>query len=157
MKVDMFRLGVSRADFVATRPTPATSNTITATMDLIADAGQRRDADLRLLTILRFLGEVLVSVKYGRLWRRMAPVLAPGGENHSRFYYPHHVHDAKAHSLAAASLLSATHSHRLGMRLSELLAPDGAAGSFQETERAILQPKLDFYHQFTPMLSSAKV
>lgn len=157
MKIDMFRLGVPRADFVATRPTSATSDAIAATMDLIADAGRRADSDLRLLTILRFWGEVLVSVEYGRLWQRMAPVLAPGDENHSRFYYPHHVHDAKAHSLADASLLSATHSDRLGMRLSELLTRDNATESFQETEHAILQLRLDFYHQFTPLLSSAKV
>jgi hypothetical protein len=43
-----------------------------------------------LLTILRFWGEVLVSVEYGELWRRMARHLTSDGENRSVFYYPHH-------------------------------------------------------------------
>lgn len=155
MKDDLFQLGVSRTDLVETRPTAMTSDTITKTLDLIADAGRHGDSDLRLLTILRFWGEVLVSVEYGQLWRRMEPLLSQGGENRSRFYYPHHIHDAKAHSLAAASLLSATHSDRLGMRLSELLSRTDSAESFLATERAILRLKLDFYDQFAPMLAAA--
>ncbi|MGH3390918.1 MAG: hypothetical protein ACRDOO_18790 [Actinomadura sp.] len=154
MKEDILRLGVSWKDLAESRPTPATADTVNRTLGLIADAGSHPDSDLRLLTILRFWGEVLVSVEYGRLWQRMAPQLTLNGRNRSRFYYPHHIHDAKAHSLAAVSRLSTTHSDQLGLRLSELLTrEESAAACFREVEQAALQLKLDFYDQFVPMLS----
>lgn len=152
MRDDILTLGVSRQSLVETPPTPVTERTITATMRLIADAGRAPDADLRLLALLRFWGEVLVSVEYGRLWPRMAPLLTGDGENRSRFYYPHHVHDAKAHPLSETSLLSATHSDRLGRRIGELLVHDGAAESFREVEQEALRIKRDFYDQFLPLL-----
>src|SRR3569833_3083201 len=124
--------------------------------DMKDDLLQLGDSDLRLLTILRFWGEVLVSVEYGRFWRRMEPLLTSGGENRSRFYYPHHVHGAKAHSHAPASLLSATHSDRLGMRLSDLLTREDSGACFREIEQAILDIKLDFYQQFAPMLPAER-
>jgi hypothetical protein len=156
MKDDILSLGVSRENLVETPPTPATEETITATIRLIAGAGRAPDADLRLLTLLRFWGEVLVSVEYGRLWPRMAPRLTRDGENRSRFYYPHHVHDAKAHPLADTSLLSATHSDRLGRRIGELLVQTGATESFREVEREALRIKRGFYDQFLPMLRRAE-
>ncbi|MFE4637113.1 hypothetical protein ACFRJ1_27555 [Streptomyces sp. NPDC056773] len=154
MTQDLRRLGVSRETLVASRPTAATRRAITDTLELIADAGGRDDADLRLLTFLRFWGEVLVSVEYGRLWERMGPLFTDGtggGRNRSRFYHPHLVHDAKTHSLATVSLLSDTHSDRLAARVTELLGrtdwTDGMAG-FKETEERALQLKAAFYDQF---------
>jgi hypothetical protein len=133
MKEDLLQLGVSRRALVETRPSAATQQTIVDTFGLISEAGRHADADLRLLILLRFWGEVLVSVEYGRLWERMEPLLAPDGTNRSRFYYPHYVHDAKAHSLSAVSLLSSTHSDRLATRVSELLlASPGSAAAFEE-------------------------
>lgn len=152
MRDDLLELGISRAELVESRPTAVTSSTIAGTLDLIADAGQHADSDLRLLTIMRFWGEILVSVEYDRLWCRMEPLLVRNGENRSRFYYPHLVHDAKAHPLATASLLSTTHADQLGVRLSELLETAGAAESFRETEQAILGLKMTFYDQFAPLL-----
>jgi len=152
MKEDLLQLGISRRAIVGTRPTAATKGVIDDTFDLIADAGGRDDADLGLLTILRFWGEVLVSVEYGRLWERMRPLLTRDGVNRSRFYYPHHVHDAKAHSLAAVSLLSATHSDRLATRMSELLAGEESTDCFKEMEERALQLKVRFYDQFLPAL-----
>ncbi|MBT2528888.1 hypothetical protein J7E91_26650 [Streptomyces sp. ISL-99] len=152
MKDDLLQLGIPRSAVVGTRPTPETKRAIDDTFEVIADAGAQGDADVRLLTILRFWGEVLVSVEYGRLWERMAPVLTRGGENRSRFYYPHHVHDAKAHSLATVSLLSTTHSDRLATRLSELLAREDSTACFKEAEERSLQLKMSFYDQFLPAL-----
>ncbi|MBT2451076.1 hypothetical protein J7F03_29175 [Streptomyces sp. ISL-43] len=152
MTWDLRRLGVSREALVASRPTAATKRAIGDTLDLIADAGGHEDADLRLLTVLRFWGEVLVAVEYGRLWERMEPLLAPGGRIQSRFYHPHHLHDAKTHSLATVSLLSGTHSDRLATRVTELLAREETTGRFKEMEERTLQLKVDFYDQFLPAL-----
>ncbi|MFD4244487.1 hypothetical protein ACFWP3_23260 [Streptomyces sp. NPDC058525] len=154
MTADMYRLGVSREALVHTRPTPATRRAIDATFDLIADAGTREDSDLRVLTILRFWGEILVSVEYGRLWERMEPLLVQDGENVSRFYYPHHQHDAKSESLATADLLAVTHADRLATRVRAYLGTGGerAADSFRETEERSLAIKVGFYDQFLPAL-----
>jgi hypothetical protein len=150
MKEDLLHLGITRQAIVETRPTAATKRAINDTFELIADAGCHGNADLRLLTILRFWGEVLVSVEYGLLWERMQPLLASEGENRSRFYYPHHVHDAKAHPLASLSLLSSTHSDRLATRMSELLAREASTDCFMEVEERALQLRLTFYSQFLP-------
>jgi len=157
MTHDLFQLGISRRALVETRPTAATKKAIGDTLELIADAGAHDNADLRLLTLLRFWGEVLVSVEYGRLWERMGPVLTRDGGNRSRFYYPHHVHDAKAHPLAAVSLLSTTHSDRLAMRLNDLLAREESTDCFKETEERALQLKASFYNQFLPALERVGV
>jgi hypothetical protein len=152
LRDDLLALGITRETIVEARPTAATRKALDDTFELIADAGRHEDADLRLLTILRFWGEVLVSVEYGRLWDRMAPVLAPDGENRSRFYFPHHVHDAKARSLATVSLLSSTHSDRLATRVTELLQRRGSTDTFLRIEQQVLQLKLAFYDQFLPAL-----
>ncbi|MFD4742472.1 hypothetical protein ACFWNR_15320 [Streptomyces virginiae] len=86
MTYDMRRLGISREDVVRSRSTEATRQVIEDTFALIADAGAHEHSDLRLLTILRFWGEILVSVEYGRLWERMAPLLTGDGENRSGFH-----------------------------------------------------------------------
>src|SRR3569833_620474 len=86
MKDDLLQRGVSRKDLVEARPTPVTSQTITRTLDLLAVAGRHGDSALRLLTILRFWGEVLESVEFGRCWRRLVPLRSSGCENLSRFY-----------------------------------------------------------------------
>ncbi|MYT21850.1 hypothetical protein GTW69_16385 [Streptomyces sp. SID7760] len=150
MTHDMRRLGISRPALVASRPTAATRAVVQDTLELIADAGGHADADLRLLTILRFWGEVLVSVEYGRLWERMAPLLTEEGTNRSRFYHPHHVHDAKTHSLATVSLLSGSHSDRLATRVTELLAQEESTDGFRELEERALHLKTRFYDQFLP-------
>ncbi|MFE5862660.1 hypothetical protein ACFQ77_19230 [Streptomyces virginiae] len=160
MTYDMRSLGISREDVVRSRPTEATRQAIEDTFALIADAGAHEHSDLRLLTILRFWGEILVSVEYGRLWERMAPLLTGDGENRSRFYYPHHVHDAKKRSLESVSLLSTTHSDRLGTRVRELLTgmdEEAAAACFREAEEHSLRLKVSFYDQFRSSVVRAPV
>jgi hypothetical protein len=154
MKDDILRLGVSRRQLVDSRPSAATVQAITGTMNLIASAGGAEHPDVELVTVLRFWGEVLVSVEYGELWRRMRSRLVVGGENRSLFYYPHFVHDAKTRPLAAASPLSLTHSDQLGVRLSQLAASPEAHAAFRRVESAILDLKTAFYDQFLPMVGA---
>ncbi|MBB5851015.1 hypothetical protein ACFQ05_36965 [Amycolatopsis umgeniensis] len=145
LMADILALGVPREALVRSRRSLATTACVDTTMELIATAGDSAHADVELLTILRFWGEVLVSVEYGELWRRIGPVL--GGK--SVFYYPHHVHDAKSRPLAAASPLSLTHSDQLGLRLVQLIDSDEARKRFRETEQAVVAVKTAFYDQFT--------
>jgi hypothetical protein len=144
MMTDLLRLGVPRAELVRSRKSPATAAVIDATMELISTAGESAHADVELLTFLRFWGEVLVSVEYGELWRRIGPVLG----DKSVFYYPHFVHDRKSRPLAAASPLSITHSDQMGLRLAQLIDSTGAHDHFRDTEEAVIAIKTAFYDQF---------
>ncbi|MFJ8911557.1 hypothetical protein [Amycolatopsis sp. NPDC102389] len=144
LMADILALGVPREVLVRSRKSLATSACLDTTMELIASAGDSQHADVELLTILRFWGEVLVSVEYGELWRRIGPVLG----DRSVFYHPHHVHDAKSRPLAAASPLSLTHSDQLGLRLVQLIDSGEARERFRETEEAVVAVKLAFYDQF---------
>ncbi|MER7466520.1 hypothetical protein [Streptomyces sp. NPDC097981] len=157
MTHDLRRLGVSRQALVASRPTAATRRAIGDAFELIAESGAHDNCDLRLLTVLRFWGEVLVSVEYGRLWERMGPLFSPAGESRSRFYHPHHVHDAKTQPLARVSLLSGSHSDRLAARVTELLAREESSDCFKELEERSVQLKTVFYDQFLPALDRVGV
>ncbi|RZS43615.1 hypothetical protein EV193_102596 [Herbihabitans rhizosphaerae] len=150
MRDDILRSGVSREALVASRPSEATKTAITGALSLIATSAAADHPDVRLVTCLRFWGEILVSVEYEELWRRLESRLVVAGENRSTFYYPHMVHDAKVHPIAAASALSLTHSDQLGTRLSELLDSPAGVQGFRETESAIVELKSGFYDQFLP-------
>ena len=108
---------------------------------LIAEATER-ETDLELMTIIRFWGEVLVSVEYGEFWRRMEAQFAAAGAV-SRFYHPHHHHDGRD-PLATAADDAATHSGRLGACLVRLLDGDGRRGALRRDRgaRARAAPRL---------------
>lgn len=143
---DLLALGTTRERIVAARPTAVTSAVIEETLALILDAAAA-PGDVAVLAILRFWGEVLVSVEYGEFWRRMAGEFAGAGAT-SRFYEPHHHHDGRE-PLATASAASATHSGRLGACLARLLQDDpGAQEQFADVERAVLAARMRFYDQF---------
>ncbi len=142
---DLVTLGATRAQILASRPTLVTQAVIERSFTLIAEATQR-DSDLELMTIIRFWGEVLVSVEYGEFWRRMEAQFAAVNAV-SRFHHPHHHHDGRD-PLATAGDDSATHSGRLGACLVRLLADDGGEQHFAATEARVLALRLEFYDQF---------
>ena len=59
---DLLALGATRAQIAASRPTPVTTSVVEETLTLTLDAAAAA-SDLRVLTVLRFWGEVLVSVE----------------------------------------------------------------------------------------------
>ena len=142
---DLVTLGATRAQVLAARPTPVTQAVIERSFAIIAEATQGAD-DLELMTIIRFWGEVLVSVEYGEFWRRMEAQFA-AAHSVSRFYHPHHHHDGRD-PLATAGDDAATHSGRLGASLVRLLAGAGGEERFAATEARVLAVRLEFYDQF---------
>lgn len=156
LKDDLLQLGVTKKNIAETRPTQATLQTIERTISLVVGVELDEFTDLRLLTILRFWGEVLVSVEYGEYWRRIAKQLVTENKNRSRFYYPHYVHDAKKQPLAEVSSRSSTHADRLGVRLKQMLNSTQAEKCFMEMEQKIFQSRMEFYDQFVHMLSIEK-
>ncbi|MDJ0617045.1 MAG: hypothetical protein QNJ63_09915 [Calothrix sp. MO_192.B10] len=144
---DLMLLGATKLDIVKSRPSDATNQTIKKTLALVCGFESSELCDVKILTMLRFWGEVLVSVEYGEFWRRMSKYFSVHGDKRSRFYYPHFCHDSRE-TMAEASLASATHSGRLGARLREMLTSEAAKKSFIDMERKILDIKLKFYDQF---------
>jgi hypothetical protein len=142
---DLLTLGATRAQVLGSRPSAVTQSVIERSFALIAEATQSQ-TDLELMTILRFWGEVLVSVEYGEFWRRMERRFAAAGTR-SRFYHPHHHHDGRD-PLATAGEDAATHSGRLGACVVRLLGADDGEARFAAAEARVLALRLEFYDQF---------
>lgn len=147
---DLGLLGAPKADVLACRPSAATVSVLVDTLELMAEAAATDTTDLKVLTMLRFWGEVVVSVEYGEYWTRMAGRFDPPDlaeprdpDRRSRFYYAHYSHDG-SEPLAAASAadvdnLDATHSRRLGASLIRLLGRPGTTEAFAEVETQVLK------------------
>ena len=142
---DLLALGATRQQILASRPTSVTTAVVEDTFALMFDAAESR-SDLRILTILRFWGEVVVSVEYGEFWERMEGLFAAAGVT-SCFYGPHHHHDGRE-PLASASPSAQTHSGRLGACLAPLLATGAGVEQLTRTEDQVLASRLRFYDQF---------
>lgn len=134
---DLLVLGATKAQILGCRPRPVTATVIRETFELMGDAAAACD-DMALLTILRFWGEVLVSVEYGEFWRRMATPFQAAGVP-SPFYHPHWFHDGRE-PLATALASSSTHSGQLGACLNRLLASPGAEERFCRDRTARPRP-----------------
>jgi len=142
---DLVALGATRAQILACRPTAVTASVMAETLALMCDAAADM-SDVKVLTILRLWGEIIVSVEYGEYWKRMDTQFAGAGAR-SRFYVGHLHHDGRE-PLATASDSSDTHSGRLGACLKRLLDGDGALEQFLDVEEQVLALRLRFYDQF---------
>jgi hypothetical protein len=142
---DLLALGATRSQILESRPTAVTAGVVEETLALMLDAAAA-PGDVRVLTVLRFWGEVLVSVEYGQFWRRMEGRFRASGST-SSFYRPHLQHDG-CEPLATASESLATHSGRLGGCLVRMLEDDSDVEEFAETERRVLAARMRFYDQF---------
>jgi hypothetical protein len=142
---DLIALGATRAQILACRPSDVTASVVTETLALMHDAAADM-SDVKVLTILRLWGEIIVSVEYGEFWKRMEAQFAAAGAR-SRFYVGHLHHDGRE-PLATASDSSNTHSGRLGACLKRVLAGDAAAEQFLDVEERVIALRLRFYDQF---------
>lgn len=142
---DLKVLGATTDEILACRPTAATRAVLLDTLELMADATCYA-SDLKVLTMLRFWGEVVVSVEYGEYWKRMRPHFA-AAERKSRFFYEHYSHDGRE-PLSTASTRSRTHSGQLGETLKGLLDTAEAAEVFAAVESSVLDLRMRFYDQF---------
>ena len=142
---DLVTLGASKQQVLESRPTVVTASVIEGTLARMLDAAEAR-SDVRVLTTVRFWGEVLVAVEYGVFWRRMQGMFRDAGQA-SCFYQPHQHHDGQE-PLATASPTSQTHSGRLGASLARLLRTQGEVEQLARTEQQALDARIHFYDQF---------
>lgn len=144
---DLKVLGATKIDILKSRPSKITTQVIEQTLQIVSGFEDSQLGDVKLLTLLRFWGEVLASLEYGEFWKKMSKYFSMKGDKRSRFYYPHFCHDSRV-TMAQASLASTTHSGRLGVRLREMLTSKAATESFMEMESRIFDIKFKFYDQF---------
>ncbi len=146
---DLDVLGATKAQVLGCRPTAVTTSILLDTLELIGDsAGIGAAGDVKVLAMLRFWGEVLVSVEYGMYWKRMERLFQDAGVE-SEFYLAHINHDG-CEALTDASDQSVTHSGMLGACLKRLLATPDADAAFLEIETRLVEMRLRFYDQFLP-------
>lgn len=155
---DLLLLGATKAQVHACEPSAVTTSVVADTWRLMAHAATT-NSDLQVLTMLRFWGEVVVSVEYGEYWKRIDQYFDPADlaeprdpDRRSRFYYAHWSHDG-SEPLAQSSPhdvdnSDATHSRRLGASLLRLLGAPGTTDAFVEVETNVLEMRLRFYDQF---------
>src|SRR5689334_11089193 len=103
---DLLLLGATKSEVLSSRPTKATAGAIQDSLELIYRVSGEDDSDLKLLTVLRFWGEVLVSIEYQQLWRRLSTKLSVSGPKQSHFYFPHSCRDGHE-PIEATTLCSA--------------------------------------------------
>jgi hypothetical protein len=153
---DLLMVGAKREEIFQERPSKVTTRVIRETLLMVHKAGTEEAAELKVLTILRFWGEVLVAFEYQEYWKRLAKHFTASGPNRSHFYQPHFEHDIKTKPFFDTSILETTHSDRLGFYLNKLLKTEQARKDFLNTEGAILQIKCKFYDQFIPLINTTE-
>jgi hypothetical protein len=143
----------STCNILTTRQTSTTRKTIESTFALIMDNSNDELSDIKLLTLLRFWGEVLVAAEYEEYWeKRMSNYFFKNAENPSKFYYEHYEHDRKK-EYKEKSQSEASHSDEIGRRLLDMIKnktkdETKALEAFIEMERKVLGIKSYFYKQF---------
>lgn len=150
---DLLQLGLTRHTILNSTPSPATLAVIQQTFALFAgapdDAHDDAHYQVKLLTILRFWGEVLIAAEYEMLWGRLQTLgLTATGPQRSRFYYLHFIHDAKQKPLTHLSLIGATHSDLVAVCLKTLLTSAPAIAHCAQVEEKIVMIKTAFYAHF---------
>lgn len=149
---DLYALGVSRREFVSSRPSKETEETVADAKALVLTYGRMPTGDVPLLAFLRFWGEVLTALEYSTLWSRIESLL---GGTPSKFYEFHMNHDEK---LALMSDIAhrtdlTTHADKIGHSIAGLIHADSARSvdlmhlAAGATRKATLN-KLKFYRQF---------
>jgi hypothetical protein len=163
---DLLAMGISKDDVLSASPSPATAHTIASLFSAVRKTTGENGAlfQIRLLSVIRFVGEVLVAEEYRLLWPSLEQLgLAEDDRaayaqrrTKSVFYYPHWRHDARMSRLT--DLLeyndSATsHADDVGTHLVQALEhgpPEGVEHCIQ-LESAIAGLKRAFYDQFLPL------
>jgi hypothetical protein len=148
---DLKQIGLTHYQIMNAVPSSATFKTIQRTLAFFTGDPDTLDYQIKLITLLRFWGEVLISAEYKMLWSRLESMgLQKNGKSQSRFYYPHIVHDAKRRPMDQYSIVNATtHPDQLALSLQDLLDNKKEAIAYcAAIETEIVGIKSAFYDQF---------
>lgn len=153
---DLLNLGATHEMILMTEETPITKWVREESYRQLSSCLGKQYSQSGLIAFLRFWSEVLVSVEYSCLWKRISERLSTGKSGdkiRSEFYYFHMIHDAKNSDIGEDSFLGGlTHSQELALHLHRLVLSEGAVLYCINIEEAVYRLKCTFYDQFTAHL-----
>jgi len=151
---DLMTMGATWEQIVTIGPTAQTSMMIADMFAALRKQEERALFEIKVLSFLRFAGEVLVAEEYQLMWPRFCTLglAAPGSTvgTPSAFYHPHMQHDAVTFRFSEHNRMLSRQSH--SDQLTELLRcrienKAGIACCLESVRRAA-QLKAGFYDQF---------
>lgn len=149
---DLSNLGATYERILNTPETSVTKNVRQESYKLLANCVAQMHSQAAIVAFLRFWAEVLVSVEYSCLWRRISERLSSTKSDlkpRSEFYYFHMLHDARSSDLGKESLLGGlTHSQELAIHLQRLISAEDALLYCIDIEQRSYLLKSQFYDQF---------
>jgi hypothetical protein len=149
---DLLNLGATYETILTTRETPVTQMVRDESYRLMVSCLGEEYCQVGLVAFLRFWAEVLVSIEYSCLWKRISERLSNGQSDNkvrSEFYYFHMIHDSRNSDIGKESFLGGlTHSQELAIHLQRLISSEEALLYCTHIEQSVYQLKYQFYDQF---------
>jgi hypothetical protein len=149
---DLLNLGATYETILTTRETPVTQLVRDESYRLMVSCLGEEYCQVGLVAFLRFWAEVLVSIEYSCLWKRISERLSNGQSDNkvrSEFYYFHMIHDSRNSDIGKESFLGGlTHSQELAIHLQRLISSEEALLYCTHIEQSVYQLKYQFYDQF---------
>lgn len=149
---DLLNLGATSKMILTTPATPVTKMLRDESYKLMVSCLGEKHCQVGLVAFLRFWAEVLVSIEYSCLWRRISERLSnePSDQKvRSEFYYFHMIHDSRNSDIGKESFLGGlTHSQELAIHLQRLISSEEALLYCLNIEQSVYQLKYQFYNQF---------
>lgn len=149
---DLLNLGATYEIILTTPETSVTQMVRDESYRLMVSCLGEEYCQVGLVAFLRFWAEVLVSIEYSCLWKRISERLSNGQSDNkvrSEFYYFHMIHDSRNSDIGKESFLGGlTHSQELAIHLQRLISSEEALLYCTHIEQSVYQLKYQFYNQF---------
>jgi hypothetical protein len=149
---DLLNLGATYEIILTTPETSVTQMVRDESYRLMVSCLGEEYCQVGLVAFLRFWAEVLVSIEYSCLWKRISERLSNGQSDNkvrSEFYYFHMIHDSRNSDIGKESFLGGlTHSQELAIHLQRLISSEEALLYCTHIEQSVYQLKYQFYDQF---------
>lgn len=152
---DLVSLGIPKEDILKSRKSEETRNIISKMFDLILSSSLVSRGDLGIVSVLRSMLEVLVSIEYREYQVRMESMGLSFSNNkekdkvRSKFFYPHVLYDSRtSNSIFDVGPNNVSHSDQLTKALCELVIDQASLDEAKKFMRESTELKYRFYDQF---------
>ncbi len=146
---DLKTVGISSKEILKSYPTSKTLDCLNQLFSILRLTAPEDFHEIKVLTLLRFWGEVLVSEEYGKFIPRLEKIGL--NRQNSAFYWPHFEHDKKKTPFYSKTA-EKTHSDELTIILQGLLDNSAKVNYASSVEKKVFELKCQFYRQFEPLL-----
>ena len=149
---DLLNLGATSEMILTTPETPTTQKVRNESYEKLLNCLGHKYDQVGLVAFLRFWAEVLVSIEYSCLWKRISERISneeSSDKIRSEFYYFHMIHDKRNSHVGEESILGGlTHSQELAIHLKRLISSEEALVYCLNLQENAYQLKCEFYNQF---------